>query len=686
MTKTKRTLTTVVLFAITLICAIAFFATNLSAKTTFADTTAGVEGTTPATTSEYYNLYDINQATWPNPNAKTDIEVQYDDDEDATVFAISNGFTGNYILRNSYMYFESGITYTVSYKIKTVVDQKNSANWRITTRAAINYVTDKPMVDGSVKTISATTNPLTTEWQTIEYSFTATETSSSAESSTNYFDIVFEKFEEDDIVLIKDMRVEFPKSAYATKGVNLFNGKLKPANPDQELMFKIEDVQDPEYGTVKKFAMQPTWTKNDVVNTTTVQSGVFMRTEVQWKEGVTYHVSYMYKTERSNGTNLGGYSFIRCAGKQNATIGGGIFYANGAGLSVTGSQWKMFNYTFTVSDLTTGGTNTGTNVFEIVLERCQPGDVLYVADLSIFAACVEHDYKASYTWSADNTTCTAKQVCSKCTKVGETETVTATAGEDTATCTAAGTITYTATFTNSAFTAQTKDVDTAAKGHTYGTDATYTWNDDNTVCTASGTCTACNTPCTETATITSSTTPATCTEAEKTTYTATFANTTLTTQTKTIDGAAAKGHTYGEATYTWNDETHECTAKRTCTVDGCTHEETETVTATASEDTATCTAAGKITYTATFTNTAFAVQTKNVDTAAKGHDYKDGKCTVCEAADPDYTKEDNSGEGNATEEKSGCGSSISATSAIIPLLLVALASVVIIKKNSKKQD
>ena len=73
----------------------------------------------------------------------------------------------------------------------------------------------------------------------------------------------------------------------------------------------------------------------------------------------------------------------------------------------------------------------------------------------------------TYTWSADGKTCTAKRVCSRC---GTTETATATITtkvKTPATCTAKGTTTYTATFSVSWATTQTKDVqDISIVNHT----------------------------------------------------------------------------------------------------------------------------------------------------------------------------------------------------------------------------
>lgn len=104
------------------------------------------------------------------------------------------------------------------------------------------------------------------------------------------------------------------------------------------------------------------------------------------------------------------------------------------------------------------------------------------------------------------------------------------------------------------------------------------------------------------------------------------------------------GHDWGEVKYTWTDNT--CKAERVCKHDS-THIESETVTATGTTITAaTCKEKGKMKYTATFVNTAFAAQEKEVDIDFAEHTYGDlipevpatciaggmkahYKCTVC---------------------------------------------------------
>ncbi len=79
-------------------------------------------------------------------------------------------------------------------------------------------------------------------------------------------------------------------------------------------------------------------------------------------------------------------------------------------------------------------------------------------------------------------------------------------------------------------------------------------------------------------------------------------------------------HDYGEVKYTWTSD-NTCKAERVCKRDK-THIESETVTATEAEiKSATCKEKGKIKYTATFENTAFAVQEKEADTDFAEHTF-----------------------------------------------------------------
>ena len=83
------------------------------------------------------------------------------------------------------------------------------------------------------------------------------------------------------------------------------------------------------------------------------------------------------------------------------------------------------------------------------------------------------------------------------------------------------------------------------------------------------------------------------------------------------------GHDYSEVKYTWTDNT--CKAERVCKHDS-THIESETVTATETTITAaTCKEKGKMKYTATFVNTAFTMQEKEVDIDFAPHTYGEWK-------------------------------------------------------------
>ena len=230
----------------------------------------------------------------------------------------------------------------------------------------------------------------------------------------------------------------------------------------------------------------------------------------------------------------------------------------------------------------------------------------------------------TYEWSADGKTCTATRVCANDATHVETETVNATSAVKTpATCTAKGTTTYTATFTNAAFAVQTKDLeDIAAFGHDYG-DATYTWADDNSTCTAVHTCKrdASHTE-SETVNATSAvTTAATCEAKGTTTYTATFTNTAFAVQTKAVENIDALGHAYGAPTYAWSADNSTCTAKMVCANDAA-HVVEETVQAASVVKTAaTCLEQGTTTYTASFTTAGFETQTEDVkDIPTTEHD------------------------------------------------------------------
>ena len=241
-----------------------------------------------------------------------------------------------------------------------------------------------------------------------------------------------------------------------------------------------------------------------------------------------------------------------------------------------------------------------------------------------------HSYgKASYEWGKDaegNVICTATMVCTKCAEGEEGRIVSEEAeviSETTdATCTGNGKTVYTATFTNTAFTVQTKTETITETGHSYG-EPVYEWSKDkneNVICTATRTCANNDSHVeAETVTATSSTTAAGCTEDGKIVYTAIFKNTAFTVQTKE-DAIGQTGHKYGTVSYVWSEDNSECTATRICRND-VTHIETETVKSVSITTDAECTVDGVTVYTATFKNTAFVEQTKEVAIGQTGHAY-----------------------------------------------------------------
>ena len=84
------------------------------------------------------------------------------------------------------------------------------------------------------------------------------------------------------------------------------------------------------------------------------------------------------------------------------------------------------------------------------------------------------------------------------------------------------------------------------------------------------------------------------------------------------------GHDYGEVKYTWTSD-NTCKAERVCKHDS-THIESEMVTATGTTITAaTCKEKGKMKYTATFVNTAFTMQEKEVDIDFAPHTFGEWK-------------------------------------------------------------
>ena len=222
----------------------------------------------------------------------------------------------------------------------------------------------------------------------------------------------------------------------------------------------------------------------------------------------------------------------------------------------------------------------------------------------------------TYTWSADNKTCTAERVCKNDASHVEKETVKTTSKVTTpATCEYKGITTYTAEFANKAFASQKKELpNVAALGHDWS-DTTYTWSDDNKTCTAERVCKN-NASHTETETVNTTseaTAAATCESKGKTTYTAEFANKAFAKQTKQLENIEALGHDWNDPTCTWNDDCTEATATFTCKNDS-SHVHTEAAAVETTEN-----ADGTTTHTAAVT--------------FNGKTYTDTKITGASSAD-----------------------------------------------------
>ena len=191
-------------------------------------------------------------------------------------------------------------------------------------------------------------------------------------------------------------------------------------------------------------------------------------------------------------------------------------------------------------------------------------------------AATNHDWNApTYSWTAvdGGYKCTATRTCKNNASHEETEEATVTYAEITApTAGAKGSGRYTATFTNSAFAVQTKDVEIEMLTPEYA-DATYTWADDNSSVTAEKKCLNGGADITETVNTTSQITkPATCKAMGETTYYAVFTNGAFAKQEKTVANIATTDHSYTENSPIWswvkNGDSYDVSVKFKCSICG----------------------------------------------------------------------------------------------------------------------
>ena len=185
--------------------------------------------------------------------------------------------------------------------------------------------------------------------------------------------------------------------------------------------------------------------------------------------------------------------------------------------------------------------------------------------------------------------------------------------------------------------------ETAEKGHSYPAEAVWSEALTDKKAAATLTCTACNNvldlevEMSEPVTV-----EPTCTEAGKTTYTATITNTDVTVTNTTKEYAeeiAATGHKYDETAapdaWTWNVDHSEATAVYECTVEDCTGKTEIKATvekATTQTEETTCVDEILVTFTATITNSTGTKFTDKFEETIPGGKHKidaTGTCTVC---------------------------------------------------------
>lgn len=223
---------------------------------------------------------------------------------------------------------------------------------------------------------------------------------------------------------------------------------------------------------------------------------------------------------------------------------------------------------------------------------------------------INHDYgDPSYSWSNDYSSCTASMVCKNDASHIISETAISTSVVNKPSCTEDGLVTYSVTFNNSSFKAQSIEVTVPVTGHIWG-EPNYVWASDYSSVTASRLCkNDSNHVESETVSTTSNVTlEPTCTNKGQTTYTsASFSNEAFEVQSIVVDDIEATGHSYGSPTYLWSSDYSTCTASAVCSNDS-SHIVSETVDS-ISEDLGD----GLWRYTATFTDTLFETQIREIE-------------------------------------------------------------------------
>ena len=246
--------------------------------------------------------------------------------------------------------------------------------------------------------------------------------------------------------------------------------------------------------------------------------------------------------------------------------------------------------------------------------------------ISLLAGCgnkhVHNWGEVVYEWSADHTSCTATRVCKDDESHKETETkdsVYAVTKE--AKCEEDGTGRYTVTFDNEGLGVAHFDITLEAIGHDYQfVEFVWTETPGNYTAQAKYVCShdASHIEMHDALIDVEQTTAPTCENTGLLTYTATY-ETHSDTKTEVLE---AKGHSWGNPTYVWNEDHTECVATSVCSNDA-SHVLTENgIIEVTPIVPATCEASGTAKFTATFTNEEFETQEVEGTVEALGHDYQ----------------------------------------------------------------
>ncbi len=256
-----------------------------------------------------------------------------------------------------------------------------------------------------------------------------------------------------------------------------------------------------------------------------------------------------------------------------------------------------------------------------------------IAESAVVIEALGHEWdEPTYTWSSDHKKCVASHTCLRDSSHVETAnaivwgplTITkATCTED------AGTF-YQAVFLfNASFKSQQYYTESTQKatGHDWE-EATYTWSDDYSTCTATHICknNADHEESETVATVADPEEPIVCTDTEsKVTFTATFTNEAF--GTKMIEVTDPRGHDWGDSRYSWASDNSTCIAVCSCRRNAL-HFKFESVPTTSEViSPATCTETGEVTYTAKFEDPLFKKQSKTEQINPLGHDWSNWAVT-----------------------------------------------------------